>query len=146
MQQHNLPEREQLLLFLPFFPPPVFYFQFCNAKYKKSFQILSTNASVEFPKHREMAIETLLQELIPLHLHNLIEVAWLAWRRGKDSRITDVSMWAAQRYQVDTLIDCNLFSVADPDITSSFPDYIDMCFYYLLILRLEKQFLFVVQL
>jgi len=67
-------------------------------------------------------------------------------KRERLSHITDVSLWAAQRYQVDTLIDCNLFSAADPDITSSFPDYIDMCFYYLLILRLEKQFLFVVQL
>lgn len=67
-------------------------------------------------------------------------------KRERLSPIPDVSLWAAWRYQVDTLIDCNLFSAADPDITSSFPDYIDMCFYYLLILRLEKQFLFVVQL
>lgn len=33
----------------------------------------------------------------------------------------------------DTLIDYKLFSVADLDITSPLPDYIDMCFYYLLI-------------
>lgn len=33
----------------------------------------------------------------------------------------------------DTLIDYKLFSVADLDITSSLPDYIDMCFYYVLI-------------
>lgn len=107
MQQHYLPEREQLLLFLPFFPPPVFYFQFCNAKYQKSFQILSTNASVEFPKHQEMAIETLLQELRPLHFHNLIEVAWLACRRGKTISYhwcfsvgcTEISGWYFDRLQ-----------------------------------------------
>lgn len=40
---------------------------------------------------------------------------------------------AARNCKGDTLIDYKLFSVADLDITSPLPDYIDMCFYYLLI-------------
>lgn len=71
-----LNERDQLLLFFPFSPPPEFYFQFCNAKCKKPFQMLSANTSVKFPKHQQVkiAVENLLQDPRPQCFHKMVKV------------------------------------------------------------------------